>query len=42
MAHGNWRRTGGCIVLTHARAHYDAYKNGLALKAVLEKMEQGA
>ncbi len=27
--------------LTHARAHYDAHKNGLALKAVLEKMEQG-
>ena len=27
--------------LAHARAHYDANKNGLALKAVLEKMEQG-
>jgi glycosyltransferase involved in cell wall biosynthesis len=27
--------------LAHARANYDANKNGLALKAVLEKMEQG-
>lgn len=27
--------------LAHARAHYDANKNGLALKTVLEKMEQG-
>lgn len=27
--------------LAHARIHYDASKNGLALKAVLEKMEQG-
>ncbi|MBS1141135.1 MAG: hypothetical protein H6R13_2588 [Proteobacteria bacterium] len=27
--------------LEHARAHYDARKNGLVLKAVLEQMEQG-
>ena len=27
--------------LNHARTHYDAHQNGLALKAVLEKMEQG-
>lgn len=27
--------------LAHARAHYDARKNGLVLKAVLEQMEQG-
>ncbi|MCH2219598.1 MAG: glycosyltransferase family 4 protein [Dechloromonas sp.] len=27
--------------LTHARTHYDAKQNGLALKAVLEKMERG-
>jgi len=27
--------------LEHARTHYDARKNGLALKAVLENMEQG-
>ena len=26
--------------LAHARIHYDASKNGLALKAVLEKMER--
>lgn len=31
----------GVHCLNHARRHYDARRNGLALKAVLEKMEQG-
>lgn len=31
----------GAHCLNHARTHYDARQNGLALKAVLEKMEQG-
>lgn len=31
----------GAHCLHHARTHYDARQNGLALKAVLEKMEQG-
>ncbi len=31
----------GAHCLNHARSHYDARRNGLALKAVLEKMEQG-
>lgn len=31
----------GAHCLAHARTHYDARRNGLVLKAVLEKMEQG-
>lgn len=31
----------GRYCLTHARTHYDANRNGMALKAVLEKMERG-